>query len=123
MGNAFHLGGWGMYPTAIAVLVLVAAAIRYALKPDARKNPLLRQLSLLSFTVGALGTVTGTIRAFTSIEDGSQSYYAIIGLGEALHCVAFGICGVVLGGIFIAIGRARLASKPAGADLHDPHGL
>ncbi len=122
MGNAFHLGGWGMYPTAVAVLVLVAASIRYALKPDARKNPLLRQLSLLSFTVGALGTVTGCIKAFTAIEDPSQTFYAVIGLGEALNCVAFGICGVVLGGIFIAIGRARLASKP-GADLHDPHGL
>lgn len=123
MGNAFHLGGWGMYPTAIAVLVLVAASIRYALKPDARKNPLLRQLSLLSVAVGTLGTVTGCIKAFTSIEDASQTYYAVIGLGEALNCLAFGICGVVLGGIFIAIGRSRLASKPAGADLHDPLGL
>lgn len=122
MGNAFHLGGWGMYPTAVAVLVLVAASIRYALKPDARKNPMLRQLSLLSFTVGALGTVTGCIKAFTGIEDASQTHYAIIGLGEALNCVAFGLCGVVLGGIFIAIGRARLAGKPS-AELHDPLSL
>lgn len=122
MGDAFHHGGWGMYPTAIAVLVLVAASIRFALKPDARKNPLLRQLSLLSFVTGALGTTTGCIKAFMSLDDTTPAYYAIVGLGEALNCVAFGICGVVLGGVFIAIGRARLASKPA-AELHDPHGL
>ena len=125
MGEAFHQGGWGMYPTAIIVIVLVAAAIRFAMKPDARRVPVLRQLSLLSFVIGALGTVTGCIKAFTSLDDTTPAYYAIVGLGEALNCTAFGICGVVLGGIFIAIGRARLASLPAGgrADLHDPHGL
>lgn len=122
MGNAFHQGGWGMYPTAIIVVVLVAAALRYAMKPDVRREPLLRQLSLLSFVIGALGTVTGCIKAFTSLEDTTPMSYAVVGLGESLNCMAFGLCGVVLGGIFIAVGRARLASKPA-ADLHDPHGL
>jgi len=43
MGNAFHQGGWGMYPTAVIVVVLVAAALRFALRPDARREPLLRQ--------------------------------------------------------------------------------
>jgi len=57
------------------------------------------------------------------MEDATPGYYAVVGLGEALTCVAFGICGVVLGGIFIAIGRARLASAPERAELHDPHGL
>ena len=122
MGDAFHQGGWGMYPTAIIVVVLVAASLRFAMRPDVRREPLLRQLSLLSFVIGALGTVTGCIKTFTSLEDTTPINYAVIGLGEALNCVAFGICGVVLGGIFIAVGRARLASKPA-ADLHDPHGL
>ncbi|MBA2541295.1 MAG: MotA/TolQ/ExbB proton channel family protein [Deltaproteobacteria bacterium] len=122
MGNAFHQGGWGMYPTAVIVVVLVAAALRFAIRPDARREPLLRQLSLLSFVIGALGTVTGCIKAFTSLEDTTPIHYALIGLGEALNCVAFGICGVVLGGIFIAIGRAKLAAKPA-AELQDPHGL
>jgi hypothetical protein len=111
-----------MYPTAIAVIVLVAASLRFAMKPDARRAPLLRQLSLLSFVTGALGTTTGCIKAFMSLDDTTPAYYAIVGLGEALNCVAFGLCGVVLGGIFIAIGRARLASKP-GAELHDPHAL
>jgi len=72
--------------------------------------------------IGALGTVTGCIKAFTSMEETTPVSHALIGLGEALNCMAFGICGVVLGGIFIAIGRAKLASKPA-AVLQDPHGL
>jgi biopolymer transport protein ExbB/TolQ len=110
-----------MYPTAVIVVVLVAAAMRFAMRPDARREPLLRQLSLLSFVIGALGTITGCIKAFTSMEETTPVTHALIGLGEALNCTAFGVCGVVLGGIFIAVGRARLASKPA-ADLVDPHG-
>ena len=33
MIEAFHLGGWGMYPTAIAGTVLVLAAAHYAWRP------------------------------------------------------------------------------------------
>lgn len=119
MGEAFHQGGWGMYPTAIAALALVTIAIQFALRPDPRRAGLLRQLSLLSFVIGALGTVTGCIKAFTSLDDATPAYSAVVGLGEALNCTAFGLCGVVLGGIFVAIGRARLAARPA--EAVDPH--
>ncbi len=122
MGNAFHQGGWGMYPTAVIVLVLVATSVRFAMRPDARSAPLLRQLSLLSFVIGALDTVTGCIKSFTSMEETTPINYALVGLGESLNCIAFGICGVVLGGIFVAIGRARLAPTSTDASLHDPHG-
>jgi hypothetical protein len=120
MGNAFHQGGWGMYPTAIAVLVTVATAIHFARQPSLRRESLVRGLMLLSFVTGALGTVTGCIKAFTSMEEATPINHALIGLGEALNCVAFGICGVVLGGIFLAVGRARLASRP-NAEVLDPH--
>jgi hypothetical protein len=121
MGEAFHHGGWGMYPTLIAGVVLVAAAIRYARTPDRGRGELVKHLSRLTFLVGALGTVTGTIKSFMSMEDTTPINYALVGFGESLHCVAFGMCMMIIAGIISAVGKAKL--KTAGADLADPHTL
>ena len=40
MLDCFHLGGFNMYPTTIAGLVLVATAARYARTPESGRPPL-----------------------------------------------------------------------------------
>ena len=34
MGEAFRLGGWGMYPTLFIGVLLVGAAVGYAVRPE-----------------------------------------------------------------------------------------
>jgi len=115
----FHQGGWGMYPTAIAGVIAVAMAVAFARNPDGRRAALVRDLSRLTFLVGALGTVTGTIKSLTSLGDDTPVTYALIGFGESLNCIGLALVCMVLAGAIVAVGRIR--SK--GADLADPHAL
>ena len=118
--NAFHQGGWGMYPTAIAGIVLVAFAIRFAKSPERGRAELLRHLSRLTFLIGSLGTVTGTIKSFTSLDDKTPLQYGLVGLGESLNCTGLAMVAMVLAGIIAAFGKAKLKGA---ADLADPHTL
>ena len=118
MGEAFHQGGWGMYPTAIAGLVLIVTAIRYAIAPDALRAAVIRRLSLLTFIVGCLGFTVGLIK--TCIGAGEMAppdlgATIVQGFGESLNNVAFALCMLALAGIFATVGTAR-RGKAAGAD-------
>ena len=120
MGDAFHQGGWGMYPTLVAGVVLIACAIRYLRNPEHGRGELVRHLSRLTFLVGSLGTVVGCIKSFTSLDDKTPLQYGLVGLGESLNCTAFGMCMMIVAGIITAVGKAKLKGK---ADLADPHPL
>lgn len=117
----FHQGGWGMYPTLFAGFVLIAGAVSFARQPDARKAALVRHLSMLVFLIGSLGTITGTIKSLTSMDDKTPLNYALIGFGESLNCVGLAVICMVLAGIVAMVGRARAGAKAA--DLTDPHTL
>jgi hypothetical protein len=119
MMDAFERGGWGMYPTAIAGFVLVGMAIQFARNGDARRNASVRSMMFLTFLVGALGTVTGVIKSFCTLEATTPVNYALIGVGESLHCLGMAMVSMVLAGIFVQVGRARTGSSAA--DLADPH--
>jgi len=121
MGEAFHQGGWGMYPTAIAGLIAIAAAVHFVRNPDPERIASVRGLAALTFLIGCLGSVTGMIKSFTSIGGDADVpvRYALIGLGESLNCVALAMVCMVIAGISVAIGRARANAR--GADLADPH--
>lgn len=120
MGEAFRLGGWGMYPTAIAGFVLVGAAIAYARSPDAVRALLVRRLSLLTFLVGCLGTCAGVINTCRhAVENPDVNRTLVGGIGESLHCVAFAVCSLVVANIATSIGTARLDKDRA--ELADPH--
>jgi hypothetical protein len=106
MQGIFHDGGWGMYPTTIMGLVLLAAAIRYAMAPNRRRFFLLRQLNMLVLLSGTLGTVTGVIRTFTNMPS-DQLYIAFIGVGESLNNLALALGLMILARIIIAFGAAR----------------
>lgn len=126
MGEAFRLGGYGMFPTAIAGLVLVAAAIRYARTPDARRLHLVRCLSVLVALIGTLGTTSGVIKAFLaagSADPREMPGFVVTGIGEAANCIALALIMLVAGWIATSIGAYRRgAGKPGGgAELADPH--
>ena len=124
MGEAFRLGGWGMYPTALAGLVLVTVAIRYAAAPDPRRRALVRALAMLVFLTSCLGFVAGSIKTLIGASQmaGSDVVNVIAqGLGESLENVGLGLALLVIAGIAVAIGTSRtsgtLAKAPLGAEL------
>jgi hypothetical protein len=121
MGEAFYLGGWGMYPTAVFGLLLIGVAIRYAVKPEARFIPLQITLGLLTFFAGTLGFVTGLIASFSHLGEvqGANSYIPLIGAAESLHNVALALALVITAVLATSVGAARIArGEPKTADQH-----
>ncbi|HEY1811860.1 MAG TPA: hypothetical protein VGG74_05855 [Kofleriaceae bacterium] len=110
MTDAFHMGGWGMYPTLIAGLVLVATAIGFAISPDARRRLLVRALASLTLLVGTLGFVSGVIKTFTSCAPTFQ--IALEGIGESLANIGLALVMLVMAGIATAIGVGRRGGEP-----------
>ena len=126
MGEAFRLGGFGMYPTLVAGLVLVAAAIQHARAPDARGARLVRSLSVVVALTGTLGTVTGVIRSLLaagSADPRDLPVYVVQGVGESLHCIALALMLLVAGWIAASVGASRRGphASGGGGELADPH--
>lgn len=113
----FREGGWGMVPTAVFGVLLLAVAARYALRPERRYVPLLLGLGVVTLTTGALGFVTGLMATFRHVGDlpEGQRGIALIGLGESLTNVAFALSFVALASLATSAGALRLAREnPAG---------
>lgn len=124
MGEAFRLGGWGMYPTALVGVVLIVVAALYAARPDARRMHVVRCLSVLTFFVSMLGFVTGVIKAFTSIDESvgpELGNLVVMGVGESLHNIGLGLVSLVMAWTAVSIGAARNRASSRGAELTDPH--
>jgi hypothetical protein len=122
MFEAFRLGGWGMYPTAIAGALLLGAAIRFARSPDPARLPLVRSLSILVALVGALGFTSGVIHCFTACADAPANelpMWVVAGTGESLCNVALALVALVAGRVATSVGHHRAART--GAQLVDPH--
>jgi len=122
MGEAFRLGGWGMYPTAIAGLVLFFTALRYAMTPDAIRALVVRRLSILTFLTGCLGFVVGVIKTCLHAKELPASELGgviVTGVGESLHNLALALACLVMAGIAAAIGAARRGPN-AGDELIAP---
>ncbi|MFT3766923.1 MAG: hypothetical protein QM820_15605 [Minicystis sp.] len=111
MSEAFHMGGWGMYPTLIFGLILITASTRYAVRPDRRLVPLQISLGLITFFAGCLGFVTGTIKSLTALDSvaADQRWVWIMGVGESLNCIALALALLVVASIAGAIGAVRIA--------------
>lgn len=109
MGEAFHDGGWGMYPTLVFGVLMIGAAIPYALKPDRRFVPLQVSLGIMTLVVGSLGFVTGLIKSLGAIHQVPESdrFIWLIGLGESLNNVALALMLVALAATVISVGALR----------------
>ena len=125
MINAFHQGGWGMYPTTITGLFLVIAAVQYARRPDSRRSGIVRTLSALTFLVSCLGFVTGVIKSFAAapmLGPDDLGTVVVAGIGESLNNIGLGLALLIVASIITAVGRHRATSHDAScADLTDPH--
>ena len=109
--NAFKLGGWGMWPTLFFGVLLVAAAVLYAVKPEKRFVPLMSAVGVMTLVSGLLGFIMGVINSFMHIGKvgPDERYVALIGVAESLYNVVFAFIFVMLAAILAGVGVARLA--------------
>lgn len=119
MKEAFIAGGWGMYPTLIAGLALLAACIQYARRPEPRYVPLMLSLGLFTLMAGALGFATGLITMARFYSPDVPPAVLVAGVGESLHDVALALILATLGALLASIGalRAALGGRAARAAL------
>jgi hypothetical protein len=111
MLEAFHLGGWGMYPTLVSGVLFIAAATRYAVRPDRRSVPLQVSLGLITLLTGCLGFVTGMIKCFLAMESvpPDKKWIWMLGVGEALNCVGLALVLLVVGTLAAIVGAFRVS--------------
>lgn len=116
MGEAFRMGGWGMFPTSIFGLLMVAAAIRYALSPERRFVPLQVTLGIMTLASGGLGFVTGVIKSVSSIDSvgADKRWIWLLGMGESLHNIALALALVTIAAIAASVGAGRIARAEPG---------
>ncbi len=107
MSEAFHLGGWGMFPTTFIGLLLLAVAVQYARQPDQRRLHVIRHLNVLVGLSAMLGFVSGVIKTFSQVSAADQLHIAFLGVGESLNNIGLGIGMLILARIVMAIGAAR----------------
>jgi hypothetical protein len=120
MGDMFKMGGFGMFPTAIFGLLLVASSIRYALAPERRFVPLQASLGVMTLASGSLGFVLGLIKSTLAIEGAGpdKRWIWVVGMGEALNCVALALGLLTIAALAASVGALRIArSEPDGRVL------
>lgn len=111
MREAFYLGGFGMYPTLVFGLLLLAASFRYAVKPERRLVPLLVSLGLVTLMSGGLGFSLGLIKSFGAMGEvvPESRWIWMIGTSEALNNVALALILALIGGLAASVGALRIA--------------
>lgn len=123
MFDAFRLGGWGMYPTLIAGLILMFSAVQYARHPDRARLRVVRFLGVLVALTSMLGFVTGVINTCTHVTPDlgpDLGLIVVTGVGESLTNIGAGLVWLVLATIVATFGASR--ARANGAELTDPHG-
>ncbi|PTL85604.1 hypothetical protein [Vitiosangium sp. GDMCC 1.1324] len=120
MSDAFIAGGWGMYPTLIAGLALLATSLRYASRPESRYVPLMLTLGLFTLFAGGLGFITGVIsllRAYTGPLAGEGPTVLFIGIQESLHNIALALLMTTTSAIAASVGAWRLSRQVQSATV------
>jgi len=120
MSEAFRLGGWGMYPTTLAGIILILSAWRFAWQPARARLAFVKWLGVLVALTSVLGFVTGCIKTFLAAGQlaGNDAIGVVItGIGESASNLGLGLCVLVLATIGIVVGHAR---KPERSELLDP---
>lgn len=111
INEAFHMGGWGMYPTLFFGLLMIATALWYAVRPERRFTPLLVSCGLMTFVSGCLGFCTGVIRSLAAVGQVSAEmrYISLIGIAESLTNVVLAFVLIMLAMLAVSVGAWRLA--------------
>lgn len=108
--NFFAAGGSGMYVTSVFGLLLMAAAVRYAMQPDSRVARLALALGGVTLAAGLLTAVTGicsSMHFLPQVEQKNQLEVLALGCEESLHGVVLALILVVVAGLLAAVGMLR----------------
>jgi hypothetical protein len=100
-----------MYPTTIIGLLLLFAAVRYAMRPESGRLLVVVSLGVMTFLSGCLGFVTGLIRTLAVATSGKLpepvGTITAGGLGESLNNIGLALVLLVLASIATTIGALR----------------
>lgn len=118
VAQAFHEGGWGMWPTLVLGTLALALAVRNAASPKPATMPLIVGLGAATLLAGALGVVTGlvaTVRTVQRLPVADQASTALVGVGESLMNAVLALLLATLVALAAGVGgyRQRVAKAPA----------
>lgn len=108
--EAFIIGGLGMYPVLVAGLILITAAIRYAIDCEPIRQRFIVAMALVIAAMMLFFGVCGVVSALSGAADASEADRATgiaRGLSMTINVWGLGLLVYVLTSIAIAIGVYR----------------
>jgi len=114
--DAFHEGGWPMFPILILGILLIIAAGRYAMQPEARQLLVVQSLGKVTLGFGVLGSLLGMIHcmgAISQVPTDKVVTIALLGLGESINNLALALVLGVIAGLVTTVGALRAVDEPA----------
>lgn len=108
--NFFENGGFGMYPTSLFGFLMIAVAVLYVMKPQAKTARLAFVLGLVTFAAGLLGAFVGMCNTFhylPKVAQPEQLQVMALGCEESLHNVVLALMLVIVGGLIASVGTQR----------------
>lgn len=114
IAEKFHEGGWPMFPVLVLGLLMIVAAGRYAVRPDARNLLIARLMGQVTLVFGFLGSVLGMIHclgAMSEVPNELVVKITLLGLGESINNIALALLLTVVAGLVTAAGALRAADR------------
>jgi hypothetical protein len=116
MGQFFHEGGFGMFPTALFGVVSLGLALAFAVKPNVRLFPLVLGTGAASLFAGGLGMLMGlkatAMAIATHDSPAGPAVIAMAGASESANNLVLALALLVCVALALGIGGFR-ARRPA----------
>jgi hypothetical protein len=106
----FAAGGWPMYPVSLFGFLLVAASVRFAVRPRPDHQRLAMLLGVATFLTGVLGTAIGVCLSahyIQKVPPARQFEVFALGLDESLHNLIMALFLVIAATLVAAVGAFR----------------
>lgn len=115
--DAFHEGGWAMYPIMLSGIVLLVVSARYAAGREPRLEALISQLRAVTLTSGLAGSLIGLVHYFAGRSESSSALFSVAtarGISEMINATGLAVFLLLFSSILCAVGASRTAlSRPA----------